>query len=238
MGQLRLLLLDHLLAMGELSIIRQSAKLTSQRTPYIIQVPFALYLLVAVQFVPETPRFLIGKGRDEEALQFFIDYHGNGDAQDPLVLFEYAEVKEAIRREKEAKAEKWSTILRSRPNRHRLGLAMLITFCTNVSLVCPPDCAVQADWAQMSGSSLIYFYCKSQSPKKRCAADMPDVIVFSSVGITDATTQTGIAAGLSMFTWVCQIAAVFASKRVGRKTMLLWVWPFILIFLSCLCATS
>ncbi|KAI9632414.1 general substrate transporter [Dioszegia hungarica] len=176
------------------------------RTPYIIQVPFALYLLVAVQFVPETPRFLIGKGRDEEALQFFIDYHGNGDAQDPLVLFEYAEVKEAIRREKEAKAEKWSTILRSRPNRHRLGLAMLITFCTN-----------------MSGSSLIYFYY---------------VIVFSSVGITDATTQTGIAAGLSMFTWVCQIAAVFASKRVGRKTMLLWVWPFILIFLSCLCATS
>lgn len=65
-----------------------------------------------------------------------------------------------------------------------------------------------------------------------------DVIIFGSVGITDAPTQTGIAAGLSMFTWVCQIAAVFAGKRVGRKTLLLWVWPLLLVFLACLCATS
>lgn len=95
--------------------------------------PFALYLLVAVQFVPETPRFLIGQGRDQEAFQFFVDYHGNGNPQDELVLFEFAEVKEAIRREKEAKAQKWSTILGTRPNRHRIGLAALMTFCTNVS---------------------------------------------------------------------------------------------------------
>lgn len=133
-----------------------------QRTPYIIQVPFALYLLIAVQFVPETPRFLIGKGRDQEALQFFIDYHGNGNPQDELVLFEFAEVKEAIRREQEAKAEKWSTILRSRPNRHRLGLAMLITFCTNASLIFRYPTIRQRSQLtfQLSGSSLIYFYCE------------------------------------------------------------------------------
>lgn len=65
-----------------------------------------------------------------------------------------------------------------------------------------------------------------------------DVIVFESVGITDATTQTGIAAGLGMFTWACQILAVFGSKRIGRKTLLLWVWPFLFVFLACLCATS
>lgn len=93
----------------------------------------ALYILIAVQFVPETPRFLLSKGREQEAFQFLVEYHGNGDPNDELVLFEYEEMKEAIRKEQEAKSEKWSTILRSRANRHRMGLAMLMTFMTNVS---------------------------------------------------------------------------------------------------------
>ena len=75
----------------------------------------------------------------------------------------------------------------------------------------------------MSGSSLIYFYYS---------------IIFSFVGITDAAAQTGIAAGLNMFTWVCQITSVFLGRRVGRKTLMLWIWPFVLIFLVCMCATT
>ena len=62
-----------------------------------------------------------------------VDYHGNGDPNDELVLFEFDEMKTAIQREQAAKAEKWSTILKSRANRHRMGLAMLMTFMTNVS---------------------------------------------------------------------------------------------------------
>ena len=93
----------------------------------------ALYILIAVQFVPETPRFLLSKGREQEAFQFLVDYHGNGDPNDELVLFEFDEMKTAIQREQAAKAEKWSTILKSRANRHRMGLAMLMTFMTNVS---------------------------------------------------------------------------------------------------------
>ncbi|ODN74297.1 hypothetical protein L198_08228 [Cryptococcus wingfieldii CBS 7118] len=64
------------------------------------------------------------------AFDFLVTYHGNGDRQDALVLFEYAEMKEAIRKEKEAKAERWGVILKSPANRHRLGLAMLMTFLT------------------------------------------------------------------------------------------------------------
>jgi SP family sugar:H+ symporter-like MFS transporter len=76
---------------------------------------------------------MIGKGREEDALQFLVEYHGNGDAQDPLVLFEFEEMKEAINREKAAKAEKWSQILKYRANLHRLGLAALMMFCTSLS---------------------------------------------------------------------------------------------------------
>ncbi len=105
-----------------------------QRIPYILQVPLALYILIAVQFVPETPRFLLSKGREQEAFQFLVEYHGNGDPHDELVQFEFQEMKMAIRKEQAAKAETWSQILRLRPNRHRLGLALLMTFCTNVSI--------------------------------------------------------------------------------------------------------
>jgi MFS transporter, SP family, sugar:H+ symporter len=93
----------------------------------------AAYILVAVQFAPESPRWLISKGREEEGFQFLVDYHGNGDREDPLVTFEFREMKEAIRREQEAKAETWSSILKSPSNRHRLGLAALMTFLTNLS---------------------------------------------------------------------------------------------------------
>jgi SP family sugar:H+ symporter-like MFS transporter len=75
----------------------------------------AVYILVAVQFVPETPRFLMGQGRVEAAFEFLVEYHGNGDRTDKLVLFEFEEMKNAIAKEREAKAEKWSVILRS-PN--------------------------------------------------------------------------------------------------------------------------
>ena len=89
--------------------------------------------MVAVQFVPETPRFLIGQGKHEQAFQFLVDYHANGDSTDPLVLFEFEEMKEAITKEREAKAEQWSEILKYPANRHRLGLAALFMFCTSLS---------------------------------------------------------------------------------------------------------
>lgn len=176
------------------------------RIPYLIQIPMALYILIAVQFVPETPRFLIGKGRDAEAFEFLVEYHGNGDREDPLVVFEYEEMKDAIEKERLAKAEKWSTILRGRANCHRLGLAALMTFLT-----------------QMSGASIIYFYY---------------TIVFDLVGITGATKQTGIAAGLYMFTWFCQLGSVATMKHVGRKRILLGVWPVLLLALIGLCVAG
>jgi SP family sugar:H+ symporter-like MFS transporter len=105
----------------------------SWRIPYILQVPLALYVLIGVQFIPESPRWLQSKGREEEAFNFLVVYHGNGDRDDELVLFEYEEIKETLRAEAEAKAEKWSTIIKTSGSRHRLGLTAIMTFLTNVS---------------------------------------------------------------------------------------------------------
>lgn len=74
-----------------------------------------------------------------------------------------------------------------------------------------------------SPASIIYYYY---------------TVVFDLVGITDPTTQTGINAGLNIFTWFCQIAAVWAGKYVGRKKILLWIWPTLLLCLVGLCVAG
>jgi SP family sugar:H+ symporter-like MFS transporter len=115
--------------------------------------------------MPETPRFLMSVGREEEAMGFLVKYHGNGNPDDELVLFEFEEIKEAIKMEKIARGTSWKTLLSSHGNQHRLGLAALMSFMVSLS-----GCESQANAAQgercvlikipLSTASIFYYYCK------------------------------------------------------------------------------
>lgn len=143
---LRVHICYHVLVMGETTIVLASVPmvwLTSQRIPYLIQVVPCMYMIVAGFLVPETPRFLMARGREADALEFFVRYHGNGDPSDELVQFEYRELQEALEREKSAQAIGWMEILKGKGNKHRLGLVCLMTFLP-----------------QMNGGNIIYYYCE------------------------------------------------------------------------------
>jgi len=43
----------------------------------------------AVRFLPESPRWLIANGRDQEALDFLARYHGSGRKDHPVVRLEW-----------------------------------------------------------------------------------------------------------------------------------------------------
>ena len=60
-----------------------------QAAPSLVQVLLVLLL-------PESPRFLMSKGKDERALAILAKYHANGNEEDPLVRFEFAEMKASI----------------------------------------------------------------------------------------------------------------------------------------------
>lgn len=67
------------------------------RIAWGVQAIPAMILAVALFFFPESPRWLAGRERWEECLDTLADLHGNGDRQDPIVLAEFEEVREAQR---------------------------------------------------------------------------------------------------------------------------------------------
>jgi MFS family permease len=98
--------------------------------------------LLALYFFPESPRFLISRGRDAEAKKILVHYHANGVANDPFVNWEFAEIRDTLQLEREAAAESgWLEMVRTPGNRKRCALIILT-----------------AVFSQCSGNGLVSYY--------------------------------------------------------------------------------
>lgn len=82
----------------------------SWRIPSILQAFFPLIQLVGILFVPESPRWLISKGRHDEARAFFTKYHAAGNDSHPLVEHEMNDITTHLQEEREAAATGWSAV--------------------------------------------------------------------------------------------------------------------------------
>ncbi|KAF2796051.1 general substrate transporter [Melanomma pulvis-pyrius CBS 109.77] len=88
----------------------------TQALPSIIQLTF-------IFFIPESPRWLISKDRNEEALNILGKYHANGDINNATVQFEYHEIKETLRLEfMYTKSSSYLDFFKTKGNRYRLML--------------------------------------------------------------------------------------------------------------------
>jgi hypothetical protein len=94
----------------------------SWRIPSLLQgVPAVLQLALVFVVVPESPRWLVANGRDEQALRIITEYHCAGDESDPLAQFEYQEIKEALRIEREInRTSSYKDLFSTPGNRRRM----------------------------------------------------------------------------------------------------------------------
>jgi sugar porter (SP) family MFS transporter len=97
------------------------------RLPVIIQAAWnAIQLPLLIFLCPESPRWLALKGRGEEAKALLARFHANGDLHDELVELEYEEIMATTTNEQQRKHNSWYALVSSKPNIHRLLLAIFL----------------------------------------------------------------------------------------------------------------
>lgn len=77
-----------------LSYINQGDSVIRWRFPIAFQIIPLIALGIIVNFMPESPRWLVKMGRDKEALDILGRLRGDGDPADPRAIAEYQDIKE------------------------------------------------------------------------------------------------------------------------------------------------
>ncbi|KAJ6479564.1 general substrate transporter [Mycena sanguinolenta] len=99
------------------------------RLPSALQAVPSLVQVFLVWFVPESPRFLVRKGKESEALRILAYYHADGNENDPLVRYEFEEIKVAMEFDRTVAANiGWRSFLASSSNLKRVRIIIAIAF--------------------------------------------------------------------------------------------------------------
>ncbi|KAF2865761.1 hexose transporter-like protein [Massariosphaeria phaeospora] len=113
----------------------------SWRIPSLLQICPSLLQICTVFLLPESPRWLISKDRDDEAFAILTKYHAEGDASSLLVQAEMVQIRSTIKLEMEHSKQSWMDMLRTAGMRRRVLISAFLGLFT-----------------QMSGNTLLSYY--------------------------------------------------------------------------------
>ncbi|KAJ3861711.1 hexose transporter [Lentinula novae-zelandiae] len=166
------------------------------RTPSALQgLPSVLQIFLA-WFLPESPRWLVSKGRDDQALKTLAYYHADGNPNDPLVQYEFNEIKAAIEFDRNAEFIDsvvanvgWKSLFSTPGNRKRMRIIIAI-----------------AVFSQWSGNGIASYYLNQ---------------ILTDIDITDPTVQLLINGILTIWSLFWALLASGLIDRLGRRFLFL-----------------
>ncbi|KAL0950346.1 hypothetical protein HGRIS_010314 [Hohenbuehelia grisea] len=103
------------------------------RIPSLLQVIPSVLQITFIFFLPESPRWLISKGRNEEARAILVKYHAEGDVNSEFVKAEYAQIEKTIELEMEQAKHSWRELIGSSGMRKRLLVGSFVGLATQWS---------------------------------------------------------------------------------------------------------
>jgi sugar porter (SP) family MFS transporter len=99
------------------------------RVPSVLQALPSVAQVALVLFAPESPRWLVSKGRETDALKTLAYYHADSNEDDPLVKYEFEEIKAAIEFDRTVSANiGWKSFMATPGNRKRVRIIVAIAF--------------------------------------------------------------------------------------------------------------
>ncbi|KAI9314185.1 sugar transporter [Dichotomocladium elegans] len=113
----------------------------SWRIPYLVQVFPAIVLALAPFVLPRSPRWLVEKGRVDEAHRVLAKIHGKNDLNHPYVLMELQEIKDNVELENNISVNNYWDMLKDRANSRVLWVG----------------CSI-AVFQQLTGANVIMYY--------------------------------------------------------------------------------
>lgn len=150
------------------------------------------FVCLFILFAPESPRWLVATGRDEEARRILIQYHANGVDNHPMVQLEMDEIHRSLESQGLNSLKTYFDLRKLFTTKARLYRVMLAV--------------VFAWFGQFSGNNISSYY-------------LP--VMLENVGITSTNMKLLLNAIYALTGWIAASSGARFQDIVGRRKMLI-----------------